>query len=216
MKTILITGASRGLGKGLSDHYRNRGETVLGTSRSGQDGLFPLDVTDPSAVLAMADRLADVPVDMLVCNAGVYLDKTETLDRGYPPSLWAQTLSANVTGVFLTVQALLPNLRAARDPKIAIMSSSMASNARAPGGSYAYRASKAAVLNLGRNLATDLRPDRIAVGIYDPGWVRTDMGGANADISVEQSVAGLVERLALLSLDNTGCFETWDGQMQLF
>ncbi len=216
MRIILITGASRGLGKGLSDHFRDHGDIVLGTSRNGQDGLFPLDVTDPRAILAMADRLADVPVDMLVCNAGIYLDKTEELDRGYPPSLWAQTFAANVTGVFLVIQALLPNLRAARDARIAIMSSSMASNARSSGGSYAYRASKAAVLNLGRNLATDLRADRIAVGIYDPGWVRTDMGGTDADISVEQSVAGLVERFAALSLDTTGCFETWDGKLQLF
>jgi NAD(P)-dependent dehydrogenase (short-subunit alcohol dehydrogenase family) len=117
----------------------------------------------------------------------------------------------NVTGVFLTVQALLPNLRAAPSAKIAILSSQMASHIRAPGGSYIYRASKAAALNLGRNLATDLRPEGIAVGIYDPGWTRTDMGGPAADLAPEESVRGLAARFDALSLATTGCFERWNG-----
>ncbi len=158
----------------------------------------------------MARKLDSRPVDLLICNAGVYLDKGQTID-GYPAEMWDQTFAANVTGVFLTIQALLPNLRAARG-KIAIISSQMASHTRAPGGSYIYRASKAAVLNLGRNLAVDLKDDGIAVGIYHPGWVQTDMGGQAADITVSQAVAGLTERFDALSLDSTGCFETWDGQ----
>ncbi len=88
----------------------------------------------------------------------------------------------------------------------------MASTTRAPGGSYIYRASKAAVLNLGRNLATDLRPQGIAVGIYHPGWVRTDMGGAGADLSLDASVTGLMACFDALSLVTTGCFQTWDGR----
>ncbi len=158
----------------------------------------------------MARKLDGQPVDLLICNAGVYLDKGQTID-GYPAEMWGQTFAANVTGVFLTIQSLLPNLRAARG-KIAIISSQMASHTRAPGGSYIYRASKAAVLNLGRNLAVDIKDDGIAVGIYHPGWVQTDMGGQAADITVSQAVAGLTERFDALSLDSTGCFETWDGQ----
>jgi NAD(P)-dependent dehydrogenase (short-subunit alcohol dehydrogenase family) len=131
----------------------------------------------------------------------------------YSVEVWSKTLAANVTGVFLTVQALLPNLRLAQDPKIAIISSQMASHARAPGGSYAYRASKAAALNIGRNLATDLLPEGIAVGIYHPGWVRTDMGGDEGDISVEESVAGLLHEFDVLNTDTTGCFHTWDGRI---
>ncbi len=92
----------------------------------------------------------------------------------------------------------------------------MASYERAPGGSYIYRASKAAALNLGRNLAQDLKADGIAVGIYHPGWVRTDMGGAGAAISVEQSARGLAERFDALNLATTGCFETYDGQAHPF
>lgn len=206
--TPLITGANRGIGAGLLGAYANRGDTPIGTSRSG-GALESLDVTDPNSAFALAARLAGRPIDLLVCNAGVYLDKSETLD-GYPAQMWADGFAANVTGVFLTIQALLPNVRAAGG-KIAIISSQMASHTRAPGGSYIYRASKAAVLNLGRNLATDLHPEGIAVGIYHPGWVKTDMGGTDADISLEQCVTGLLARFDALDLQNSGCFETWDG-----
>lgn len=206
---LVITGANRGIGRALAECYRGRGDTVTGTARDDSADIR-LDVTDPTQQARMARELDGQPVDLLICNAGVYLDKGQTID-GYPAEMWDQTFAANVTGVFLTIQALLPNLRAARG-KIAIISSQMASHTRAPGGSYIYRASKAAVLNLGRNLAVDLKDDGIAVGIYHPGWVQTDMGGQAADITVSQAVAGLTECFDALSLDSTGCFETWDGQ----
>ncbi|WP_170456123.1 SDR family oxidoreductase [Ruegeria arenilitoris] len=206
---LVITGANRGIGRALAERYRGRGDTVTGTARDDSADIR-LDVTDPAQQAQMARKLDGQPVDLLICNAGVYLDKGQTID-GYPAEMWDQTFAANVTGVFLTIQALLPNLRAARG-KIAIISSQMASHTRAPGGSYIYRASKAAVLNLGRNLAVDIKDDGIAVGIYHPGWVQTDMGGQAADITVSQAVAGLTERFDALSLDSTGCFETWDGK----
>jgi NAD(P)-dependent dehydrogenase (short-subunit alcohol dehydrogenase family) len=207
---ILITGANRGIGRTLLDTGRARGDTVTGTARNTEDFL-PLDVTDPDSVRVMAATFGTDPLDLLVCNAGVYLDKGQTLPSGYPADMWAATFAANVTGVFLTVQAMLPNLRAAKG-KIAILSSIMASDARAPGGSYIYRASKAAALNLGRNLAVDLKPDGIAVGIYHPGWVRTEMGGAGADIDMETSATGLLSRFDALSLATTGCFEDYAGR----
>ncbi len=207
---ILITGANRGIGRALFDSCGARGDAVTGTARN-DDVFLPLDVTDPASVRAMADGFGTGPLDLLICNAGIYLDKGQTLPSGYPPDMWAATFAANVTGVFLTVQALLPNLRAAKG-KIAIISSIMASDARAPGGSYIYRASKAAALNLGRNLAMDLKPDGIAVGIYHPGWVRTDMGGSGADIDVETSATGLMSRFEALSLATTGCFEDYAGR----
>lgn len=207
---ILITGANRGIGRALFDAYSARGDAVTGTARKA-DGFLPLDVTDPKSVRAMADAIGPEPLDLLVCNAGVYLDKGQPMAEGYPPEMWAATFAANVTGVFLTMQALLPNLRAAKG-RIAILSSIMASDARAPGGSYIYRASKAAALNLGRNLAMDLKPDGIAVGIYHPGWVRTEMGGADADIDIETSVAGLMSRFDALSPATSGCFEDYAGR----
>lgn len=207
---VVITGAGRGIGKALADRYRAAGHRVTGTARDGSADLV-LDVADPAGHCAMAAALAGDPVDLLICNAGIYPDKGQRLDDGYPPEMWAEAFAVNVTGTFLAVQALLPNLRAATG-KIAVISSQMASDQRAPGGSYIYRASKAAVLNLGRNLSADLRAEGIAVGIYHPGWVQTDMGGAAAEITVDEAADGLVTRFAALDLADTGCFRTWDGR----
>jgi NAD(P)-dependent dehydrogenase (short-subunit alcohol dehydrogenase family) len=208
---VVITGASRGIGASLAKGYAARGDTVTGTSRDPK-AKHTLDVTDPASHRAFAAQLDGTPVDLLICNAGVYLDKGEKLPDGYPAKMWADSFAANVTGVFLAVQTLLPCLQAAKAGKIAIISSQMASHERAPGGSYIYRASKAAALNLGRNLSKDLAPLGLAVGIYHPGWVRTDMGGDSADISVDQARSGLMDRFDALDLDTTGCFQTWDGQ----
>lgn len=218
--TILITGASRGIGQQLAQDYADAGETVIGTMRAVTDlpgvTVLPLEVTDPASHQALGRLLAGQTIDTLICNAGIYPDKGDRLETGYAPQAWADGFATNVTGVFLTIQALLPNLRAASHPRIAIISSMMASDARAPGGSYIYRASKAAVLNLGRNLSVDLKPDGIAVGIYHPGWVRTEMGGAQADIDLTTASNGLQTRIAALSPATSGCFEGYDGQTLLF
>jgi NAD(P)-dependent dehydrogenase (short-subunit alcohol dehydrogenase family) len=210
--TVLITGANRGIGLALAQHYVADGVQVIGTHRgavpAASQGISwrKLDVRDRASHNAVASHLKNQPLDLLVCNAGVYLEK----GGDYAPEKWAETFATNVTGVYLSIESLLPNLRASRG-KIAIISSNMGSDARAPGGSYIYRASKAAVLNLGRNLAADLKRDGIAVGIYHPGWVVTDMGGSSADISVEQSARGLAQRFKALSVASTGCFEDYDG-----
>ena len=209
---IVITGANRGIGHAMADRYRAAGHQVTGTARVPVDDLLALDVTDPLSCANLAEHLTGRPVDLLICNAGIYPDKGQPLDTGYPAAMWAETFATNVTGVFLSIQSLLPNLRAATGAKIAIISSQMASHTRAPGGSYIYRASKAAALNLGRNLATDLAPEDIAVGIYHPGWVRTDMGGEKGDVSVDESADGLVTEFDRLSLETTGSFRTWDGR----
>jgi NAD(P)-dependent dehydrogenase (short-subunit alcohol dehydrogenase family) len=210
--TTLITGANRGIGRALLDQSRAAGDLTFGTARTVMDNLLQLDVANASSVKNLAKELKDQPLDLLVCNAGVYLDKGDTLAAGYESDKWADTFAINVTGVFLTIQALLPNLRAAQNARIAIISSQMASDTNAPGGSYIYRASKAAALNLGRNLASDLKPEGIAVGIYHPGWVQTDMGGASAAITVDEAATGLLQRFAALNIATTGCFETWDGR----
>lgn len=212
---VLITGSSRGIGAGLAQQYRDKGCDVIGTARGG-DGDIQLDVSQAGSHQSMAQALGETAVDLLVCNAGVYLDKGDSLETGYAPEVWAQSFATNVTGVFLSIQALLPHLRRAEAGKIAIISSQMASDTLAPGGSYIYRASKAAVLNLGRNLAVDLKGEGIAVGIYHPGWVQTDMGGSGAAITTDEAVTGLVARFEALSLETTGCFETWDGRAHPF
>ncbi|OIQ43754.1 MAG: short-chain dehydrogenase [Roseobacter sp. MedPE-SW] len=211
---VVITGANRGIGREMATQLTAEGHEVTGTARDGSCDVA-LDVTDPTQQAQFAAQLGDRPIDLLVCNAGVYLDKGLPLEE-YTAEIWSQSLAANVTGVFLTIQALLPNVRLGSTPKIAIISSQMASHARAPGGSYAYRASKAAVLNLGRNLSTDLRPEGIAVGIYHPGWVQTEMGGDEGDISVDESASGLIREFDALTIETTGCFHTWDGRIHAY
>jgi short-subunit dehydrogenase len=219
--TVLITGASRGIGLALAVHAHQYKAEVIATYRGddtpAQKGVewHRLDVTNPVGQKDLSTQLAGRPLSLLVCNAGVFLDRGHQLDTGYPAELWAQSFAVNVTGVFLTIQAFLPQIRAGRG-KIALISSQMGSDTKAPGGSYIYRSSKAAVLNLGRNLAVDLRPEGIPVGVYHPGWVQTDMGGQAADITAQEAAAGLWGRFAALSLDNTGCFECWDGRPHSF
>ncbi len=212
---ILITGANRGIGAALDSAYSARGDTVLGTAR-GHPEYLDLDVTDPAAQAALAEKIEDTALDVVICNAGVYLDKGHSLADGYGAALWADTFAVNVTGVFLTVQNLLPHLQGAATPRIAIISSQMGSSEIASGSSYIYRASKAAALNLGRNLAVDLKGLGIAVGIYHPGWVRTDMGGGGAAVAPKDAAEGLIARIDALSLESTGAFETWDGRAHPF
>lgn len=206
---IVVTGANRGIGAEMTRQLRARGDDVTATARNAEN-CVPLDVTDPAQIKAFAESLSE-PLDLLVCNAGIYLDKGHALDTGYDPELWAQTFAVNVTGVFLAVQALLPALRKSEHARIAIISSQMGSSQRAGNGSYIYRASKAAAANLARNLAADLAAEGIAVGAYHPGWVQTDMGGAAADIDAATSAAGLIARFDALGPDHTGVFENYDG-----
>jgi NAD(P)-dependent dehydrogenase (short-subunit alcohol dehydrogenase family) len=211
--TVVVTGASRGIGRALFDLYSARGTPVIGTCRGdppGRGEWLRLDVTDAEDLEAMAEAVDDRAVELLVCNAGVFLDRGDRLGD-YDAAVWAETLAVNVTGVFLTVQALLPALRRGKRPRVAIVTSQLGSSARAAGTAYAYRASKAAAINVGLNLAAELSP-RIAVGIYHPGWVRTDMAGGSADISPEESAEGLALRFEELTPETTGAFLTWDGQ----
>lgn len=175
-----------------------------------------LDVADPSSIKQLAKRLEGQPISTLVCNAGVSLDKFDELETGYAPEHWAQSFAVNVTGAFLVIQALLPNLRASRaqggTAKIAIIASQMGSQHSPAGNRFIYRASKAAVINLGRNLAINLEIEGIAVGIFHPGWVATDMGGDSAELTLEEIIPGLRKQIDELTISETGCFKSWDGK----
>ena len=199
----LVTGASRGIGAALVAEGRARGHAVSGTTRQGPDAL---DVTDAAAQARVAE--ATGPLDLLVCNAGVFADRAAGIDAVTADQL-AQSFAVNVTGVALTVQAQRRNL--SRGGRIAVISSQMGSSERLGSQGLAYRASKAAAVNLALNLAEALRPEGIAVGVYHPGWVRTDMGGGGAAISAEDSARGLWDRFESLDLSTSGCFETWNG-----
>ena len=224
-KTTLITGANRGIGLAMARLATERGDLVLAAARRPGAALaladlarrnrnvsvLNLDVTDPDEMAAAA-ALVDAPIDLLICNAGQYLARGGLDDPEYTYDAWHTMMMTNVAGIFFTVRALLTRLTQAAEPKIAIVSSIMASSEQAPGGSYIYRASKAAATNLARNLAVDLKQQGIAVGAYHPGWVRTDMGGPSAAIDVEESAKGLMQRFDALTLATTGVFEDYRGE----
>lgn len=213
--TVLITGASRGIGRALHDLYAERGVPVIGTARAPEGGMMRLDVADPASHAALAEALGDRALEVLVCNAGVNTDKGMALGD-YTAALMAEAFAVNATGPLLTVQALLPHLQRGQRPRIAVIASQLGSSEIASGGGYAYCASKAAAINLGRNLAVDLRGEGIAVGVYHPGWVSTDMGGGRAPLTPRASAEGLAARIEALSLETTGVFETWDGRPHPF
>ena len=94
---IVITGASRGIGAELRAQYEAAGATVTGTSTRGGAGLLALDVSDPAQMQDFAARVP-APVDLLICNAGLYLDKGQSLDSGFAAETWAQQMQVNVAG----------------------------------------------------------------------------------------------------------------------
>ncbi len=229
-KTTLITGANRGIGLAMARLAAKRGDLVLAAARRpgaavALDDLarrnrnvtvLSLDVTDPEEMAAAAASVDDAPIDLLICNAGQYLARGGLDDPEYTYDAWQTLMMTNVAGIFFTVRAFMSRLEKAAEPKIAVVSSIMASSAQAPGGSYIYRASKAAATNLARNLAVDLKAQGIAVGAYHPGWVRTDMGGQSATIDVEESAKGLMQRFEALTLATTGVFEDYRGEAIAF
>lgn len=222
MATVFITGASRGIGQQLATHYLERGDTVYATARQLDDldpliSRFgakvmpvPLDVADGAAVDALA-HVVDGPLDLLINNAGVIGPKGgNALTMDFPA--FARTLQVNTLAPLRVVHALLPALRRSAAAKIVTISSQMGIMAHQKSDRIAYRASKAAVNKVMQGLATDLEPEGIVVMMMHPGWVRSDMGGQGADISVEESATGLVKVIDDLSLETTGSFKAWDGQ----
>lgn len=224
MPTLFISGASRGIGLELARIYAEAGWTVIAGCRApdtatalsamaagGRVIVEKLDVTDDQAVDAVAARHAGHAIDLLINNAGIYGDRDPTLTIGNFDT-FRRVMATNAVAPMKLTLALLPNLKLATSGKVLSISSRMGSIALAPGGSYAYRTSKAALNAAMRNLAADLRPMGIACAVAHPGWVRTDMGGSGADISVQESAAGLKAVADRLSITTTGRFFNYDGQ----
>jgi NAD(P)-dependent dehydrogenase (short-subunit alcohol dehydrogenase family) len=170
-----------------------------------------LDTSNFEACFSLGKKLAGEAIDILINNAGYYGPKRQDADD-MDFDGWAYTFAVNTMGPLAVSQALRPNLKRGREKKLITITSGLGSTATTEGGYIAYRASKAAVNNVMRNLSVDWRKDGIIVAVLSPGWVRTDMGGAGAPLSPEQSVTGMREVIAGLTPDDTGKFLSWQGQ----
>lgn len=223
MSTVLVTGAGRGIGAALVRALLARGDRVIATVRNkaavpadwtaaqaaGRLMVLAMDVANTMSVRGAASAVHE-PVDVLINNAGMIGPaRQSTLDMDFDG--FAATLDVNTLGPLRVVQAFLPALRRGTTPRIITVSSRMGSLSHATSDRIAYRASKAAVNKVMQALATDLRREGIAVCVMHPGWVRTDMGGAGADITPEQSAAGILAVVDGLGIDGSGRFVNWDG-----
>ena len=216
----VVTGANRGLGLEMARQLASAGYGVVGTARKPAEAeelralgveVRQLDVTDDASVAALAEALGGRAVDLLVNNAGIYPRESGLASLDLDDVKLA--FDVNALGPLRVTRALLPNLREGHGKKIVHVSSSMgsiASNGR--GGSYAYRASKTALNSFNKTLSIELAGEGFVAIVVNPGWVRTDMGGPNARLTPEQSVAGLLKVIAGLEPGDNGRFFDHSGE----
>ncbi|WP_233799751.1 SDR family oxidoreductase [Paraburkholderia sp. HP33-1] len=202
MKTVLIIGASRGIGQEFVRQYRKSGWRVLATARDGAalDALnelgaetFALDVTAPEEIAALGWKLDGERLDAAILVSGVYGPRTEGIET-ITAEDFDHVMHTNVRGPMQLLPILLP-LVEETDGVLAVISSRMGSIADASGTTgWLYRASKAALNDVLKLASLDAQ--RATCVSLHPGWVRTDMGGAQAALDPAHSVAGMREVLA--------------------
>ena len=217
MTTHLITGVGRGIGLALARNLLDRGDRVIGSVRQGGPPLahdrfrcLDFDVKDGDA-LARAARAIDEPIDVLVLNAGMMGPASRsTLDAD--PDAFVEVLAVNAVAPLRVTQAFLPHLRRRGRGRIVAISSQLGGMTYPGSDRIAYRASKSALNKTMQGLAEDLRSEGIAVLVVHPGWVRTEMGGPNAELEPAESAAGLARLIDDLRLETTGRFLDWNGK----
>jgi NAD(P)-dependent dehydrogenase (short-subunit alcohol dehydrogenase family) len=216
MKHVVITGANRGIGLELARHYKGAGWGVTGVCRETSQELEEyaaqiiedIDVAGADSLERLVAALQGQTIDLLINNAGILHD--DVLGSLDIASLRLQ-MEVNAFAPLLICEALLPNL--GPGSKIVNITSRMGSiGDNDSGGRYGYRASKAAFNAFGRSLAIDLKGRGIAVAQLHPGFVKTRMVNFGGILSTEESVAGLVERIENLNLQNTGSFWHCNGE----
>ena len=226
MLNMLITGANRGIGLAITELALKRGDKVFATCRDPSSAkdlialqerysdkciILSLNVVDEISLRDAALDLKDY-IDLLVCNAGVQNGYGGMLGPENTMDAFRDVLMTNIASPFFTTRYFLPHLRKSKSGgKVAVISSLMGSQTHTAANAYAYRASKAGANNITLTLSHELRDEGIAVAAFHPGWVRTDMGGPNGDISAHESAASLLQRFDELTLTDTGAFINYNA-----
>lgn len=221
-KTILITGANRGIGLEFVKQYAPEANKIFACCRSPENAhalsqfakqsgnieLLPLDVKNDLQIKALQQRLSGQKIDLLINNAGIFHGRNGQLDK----NKWLETFEVNALSPVYITLALKDNL-SDNDAIVANITSKMGSIAdNASGGSIIYRSSKAAMNAAVKSLALELDKDNVCSLLLHPGWVRTDMGGPNGLIDTDTSVAGMRQLIAKSTANMNGNFFNYDGE----
>lgn len=229
--SVLVTGASRGIGLALCRELAAGGWNVLAGARDpasahdlqaaaraasmGTISVLRLDVRDDASVRAAAEEASSLvrALDVLVNNAGVMPEEGNEPIEDLALECFEEAFAVNVVGVARVTRLLLPLLGRARQPRVVNITSLMGSIAGKEDASlYCYSASKAALNMLTRSMAAELRPRGITVVAVTPGWVRTEMGGPKAPLAVEESARSLAATLGRITEKESGQFLDRDGR----
>ncbi|MBI2898451.1 MAG: SDR family oxidoreductase [Deltaproteobacteria bacterium] len=216
---VVITGASRGIGREFARQFLARGETVEAAVRSPENArlqelasergvlrLQSCDVASDQNVRTFADSLEPGPVDLLINNAGIRKPESIGLDDLDLDDV-AETIQVNAIAALRVTRALLARIRESHIRKIVSISSGLGSiGDNTSGGGCAYRMSKAALNMATRSMAVDLARDRIICVVINPGWVKTDMGGPEAPLTVHESVSAMLRVIDALKPEQSGTF----------
>ena len=227
MPSAFITGANRGLGLEFARQYSADGWQVYAACRDPDSAselrgladasddklqMLALDVTDPVSVTATAAELDGQAIDLLLNNAGVGGAKGQTIGN-IDYEAWAKVLDVNAMGPMRVAEAFVDHVARSDRKLIVTLTSGMGSLAdNISGGSIVYRSSKAAVNMVMRSLAIDLASRGITCVVVNPGWVRTDMGSANATLTPAESVTALRGLIETLGPAQSGMFFNYDGR----
>jgi NAD(P)-dependent dehydrogenase (short-subunit alcohol dehydrogenase family) len=213
MSTALITGASGGIGRELARQLAARGTTVIAVCRKASAELAALpvrveagiDLATDAGCTALIERVAGVPLDLVIHNAGVLSDESlDALDDDAVARIRRQ-FEVNALAPLRLTGRLAPQL--AGGAKVALITSRMGSIAdNTSGGYYGYRMSKAALNAAGRSLALDLAPRGVSVVLLHPGFVRTPMTGGRGDIEAATAAGNLLARIEELTPATSGRF----------
>ena len=227
MPNILITGANRGIGLSFAQQYARDGWQVFATCRRPETAadlsamagasvsVHSLDVTDQGSIDALRDQLNGTALDVLLNNAGFLATEPQGLYETDDEE-WLQEFRVNTLAPLRMAEAFLENVEKSDRKQILNISSIMASNGHAFGGYYPYRATKAGLNAVMKNLAIDLAERGVTVAMFHPGWVRTDMGGPDADMSADESAKALRTIFERLTPDDTGKYFNYTGKELLW